>query len=214
MTPPGLRPFAALLLDLDGTLVDSRAPTEDAWRAWAVARGLAEQADEVAHTCHGVPSVQHVATWAPGLDAAAESAAIEAAQVDSDAPTAAFPGAAQLLTLLGADRVAVVTSGTPALAARRLAGAGLTAPAVLVCAGEAARGKPFPDPYLLGAERLGVSPQACLVVEDAPAGVQAGVAAGCQVAAVAHTHACAALTDAAACFEDLPSLLAAISCRT
>ena len=65
-----------------------------------------------------------------------------------------------------------------------------------------------------GAARLGVSPQACLVVEDAPAGVQAGAAAGCQVAAVAHTHACAALTDAAACFEDLPSLLAAISCRT
>jgi sugar-phosphatase len=207
----GLGPFAALLLDLDGTLVDSRAPTEDAWRAWAVARGLGDRAQEIARSCHGVPSVQHVAAWAPALDAAAESAAIEAAQVDSDAPTPAFPGAAALLALRPAGAVAVVTSGTPALAARRLAGAGLRAPAVMVCAGEAARGKPHPDPYELGARRLGVAPGGCLVVEDAPAGVQAGVAAGCRVAAVAHTHPCEALAAAAACFDGLPALLAAVA---
>jgi sugar-phosphatase len=209
-----LRPFAALLLDLDGTLVDSRAPTEDAWRAWAVARGLGAQADEIARTCHGVPSIQHVAGWAPELDAAAESEAIEAAQVASDAPTPAFPGAAELLALRPPGAVAVVTSGTTALAARRLGGAGLRAPDVMVCAGEAARGKPHPDPYLLGARRLGVAPADCLVVEDAPAGIAAGVAAGCQVAAVAHTHEVADLSAAGACFGDLPSLLTTLGSLT
>jgi sugar-phosphatase len=83
----------------------------------------------------------------------------------------------------------------------------------MVCAGDVERGKPHPDPYLLGARRLGVPAAGCLVVEDAPAGIEAGVAAGCQVAAVAHTHACEALDGASACFEDLPSLLAAIASR-
>jgi mannitol-1-/sugar-/sorbitol-6-phosphatase len=198
-----LRPFRALLLDLDGTLVDSRAPTERAWRDWAFDRGLEASADEVARTCHGVPSVQHVATWAPNLDAEAESAALEAAQVASTEPVTAFPKAPELLGLMPAGRVAVVTSGTPELASGRLAAAGLVAPAVMVRAGDVEHGKPGPDPYLLAAQRLGIPPASCLVVEDAPAGVQSGVAAGCQVVGVAHTHECAELAAADACFPDL-----------
>ncbi len=198
-----LRAFRALLLDLDGTLVDSTAATEAAWRDWAFDRGLADHADEIARTCHGVPSLAHVAAWAPELDAAAESALVEAAQVASDAPTPAHPWARELLELMPAGRVAVVTSGTPELAAARLRGAGLEPPATMVTAGEAAQGKPAPDPYLLGASRLGVPPRECLVVEDAPAGVASGAAAGCQVVAVAHTHRCGELPGVDECFPDL-----------
>jgi sugar-phosphatase len=208
VSPGTLRPFGALLVDLDGTLADSRVPTEDAWRAWAIGAGLAEHADEIARTCHGVPSVQHVAHWAPQLDAAAEAERIEAAQVDAGADTPAFPGARELLELLPGDRVAIVTSGTPPLARGRLASAGLPMPDVAVFAGDAPQGKPYPDPYLLAAERLGVDPADCVVVEDAPAGIAAGKAAGCQVVGVAHTHSCAELEGADLCFADLNAAIA------
>jgi mannitol-1-/sugar-/sorbitol-6-phosphatase len=198
--------IAGLLLDLDGTLVDSRAPTEATWRAWAQRHGLDGEA--VARSCHGVPSLQHVAAWAPHLDAAAESAAIEAEQVAADEPVRAFPGAAELLRASNA--VAIVTSGTPELARRRLRDAGLTAPEVVVCAGDAPRGKPAPDPYLLGAQLLGVAIAACVVVEDAPAGIAAGVAAGARVMAVAHTHPCSELEAAERCFSDLYELMRAL----
>jgi len=197
---------AALLVDLDGTLVDSRAPTEEAWREWASEHGLDGEA--VAASCHGVPCAEHVAAWAPEVDAEAEGARVEAAMVESDAPTPAFDGARELLA--GAPRVAIVTSGSPELADRRLRGAGLRAPAVMVCAGEPERGKPAPDAFLLAAERLGVEPSACVVVEDAPAGVAAARAAGARVLAVAHTHPCDELGDADACFPDLRALLCAL----
>lgn len=203
-----LRPFAALLLDADGTLVDSRAPTEAAWRAWAQEHGL--DAERVAATCHGVPSRRHVADWAPELDADAEARAIEAAQVDSGAPVAAFPGAAELLQALPAERVAVVTSGTPALVRRRFADAGFALPAALVTADDTERGKPDPEPYLAAARLVGAQPHDCLVVEDAPAGIVSAVAAGCQVAAVAQTHDAHELGAADAVFADLPALLAAV----
>src|SRR3954466_9510277 len=191
-----LRPFRALLLDLDGTLVDSRGPTERAWRDWAFDRGLEASADEIARTCHGVPSVQHVATWAPSLDAAAESAVIEAAQVASTEPVTAFAMGAELLDLMPPGRVAVVTSGTPDLASTRMAAAGLTPPALMVRAGDVEHGKPGPDPYLRGAELLNLPPADRLGVEDAPAGVTSGLAAGCQVVGVAHTHSCVELEGA------------------
>jgi sugar-phosphatase len=196
----------ALLLDLDGTLVDSHAPTEAAWSAWGAAHGL--DGDEVARTCHGVPSVEHVRTYAPGLDAQAEADRIETAQAESDAATPAYEGAADLLR--AADKVAIVTSATPALAAKRLRNAGLTAPAVMIRAGEVERGKPAPDPYLLAAERLGVDPADCVVVEDAPAGIAAGRAAGARVLAVTHTHARDDLAGADAVYDDLPALLRAL----
>ena len=181
-----LGPFRGLLLDLDGTLVDSRAATEGAWRDWAYRVGLGEQADEIAASCHGVPSVQHVAAWAPHLDATVESAEIEGAQVVSDEPTPAVPGAAELLRILPQARTAIVTSGIPPLAHRRLLAAGLRPPPTMVCAGDVPEGKPNPAPYLLAAARIGVPPQECVVVEDAPAGITAGRAAGAQVLVVEH----------------------------
>ena len=99
-----------------------------------------------------------------------------------------------------------MTSGTRALATARMGTAGLALPEVLVCAEDVAEGKPAPDPYLLGAERLGADPAECLVVEDAPAGVTAGRAAGMTVWAVLSTHPAAELQAADAVFPSLVEL--------
>src|SRR5690606_8084119 len=96
------------------------------------------------------------------------------------------PGAAQALEAVG-ERAAMVTSATRELARLRLTAAGLRPPAVLLTAEDFTRGKPDPQPYLLGAERLGVDPVRCLVVEDAPAGLRSGRAAGAATLAVTTT---------------------------
>jgi sugar-phosphatase len=188
-------------------LVESLAATEAAWREWGFAHGL--DGDRVAATCHGVPSVEHVAAWAPLLDASEEAAAIEAAQVELDVPAPAFDGARELLELLPG-RVAVVTSATLPLAHARLGRAGLPVPEVLVTPEAVQRGKPAPDPYLEAARRLGVDPADCLVVEDAPAGVAAGIAAGAQVVAVTTTHEAAELAAADEVFGGLREVLQAL----
>ncbi len=181
--------FAAVLSDLDGVLVDSTGSVERTWRAWAARVGLPESALE-GHM-HGHPSAQVIAMVAPELDVARESAWVEAAQVDDVEGIQALPGAAELLARSGP--LAIVTSCTPALAASRLGAAGLPTPAHLVTVDRVARGKPAPDGYLLAARELGVDPARCVVVEDAPAGVQAGKAAGMTVLAVLTTHPEAAL---------------------
>jgi len=184
--------FAAVLSDLDGVLVDSTGSVERTWRAWAARVGLPESALE--GRMHGHPSAQVIAMVAPELDVARESAWVEAAQVDDAEGVQALPGAAELLARTAP--FAVVTSCTPALAASRLAAAGLPTPAHLVTIDRVARGKPAPDGYLLGARELGVEPSRCAVVEDAPAGVEAGKAAGMTVFAVLTTHPAEALRAA------------------
>jgi mannitol-1-/sugar-/sorbitol-6-phosphatase len=203
-----MRPFAGLLLDSDGTLVDSERVTEEAWGAWAASHGL--DAEAVARSCHGVPGPQHVAEWAPHLDPVAEAAAVEAVETSTGDQVTAYPGAAELLTLLPPDRVAVVTSAPPPLLNARWGGAGLTLPPTVVTPRDVEVGKPDPAPFLVGAERLGVDPADCLVVEDAPAGIVAGAAAGCQVVAVATTHPADELGAADEVFDDLLALLDAI----
>jgi sugar-phosphatase len=152
--------------------------------------------------------MEHIAAWAPHLDAAEEAAAVEEAQARSAVPAPAFRGARELLGLR--ERVAVVTSATLPLARARLGGAGLGLPSVLVTPEAVERGKPAPDPYLEAARRLGVDPADCLVVEDSPAGVASGRAAGAQVAAVTTTHEAGDLAAADAVFSGLPELLAAV----
>lgn len=84
--------------------------------------------------------------------------------------------------------IAIVTSCTAALADTRLRIAGLRAPSIVVTAERTERVKPHPDPYLLAAELLGLAPSVCVVLEDAPAGIAAGRAAGMQVVAVRSHH--------------------------
>jgi sugar-phosphatase len=194
----------ALLVDLDGTLVDSRASVVEAWEGFARRHQL-DRGRVLAATFAG-PSTEVIATLAPWLDVHAEAEAVEARQVDTADLVVAMPGAAELMAAVPAARMAVVTSGTRPLAEARLAAAGLPVPAVLVSAERVSAGKPDPEGYLLAAALLWIRPERCVVVEDAPAGVRAGRAAGMRVVAVATTHPAEALADAALVVGDLGEL--------
>jgi sugar-phosphatase len=183
-----------VLSDLDGVLVDSHASIMRAWRWWTARQGLgAAAADAIPQ---GRPSGDVIAGLAPGVDVAAESRAIDRYQADDTGGVVALPGAADLLARFAPDRVAIVTSCTAPLAAARLRAAGLAAPAVLVTADRLARGKPDPEGYLLAAQELGADPAGCVVLEDAPAGVEAGRAAGMRVVGVLTTHSARELAAA------------------
>jgi sugar-phosphatase len=197
--------FTAVISDLDGVLVDSAAATARAWRLWGLRHGIDGAAIQAAN--HGRPAREVVREHLAGADLAAESAFLLDAEVRDTHGVVAFPGAADVLAL---PVVAIATSGTRPLARARLAAAGLPPPGVLVGADEVAAGKPAPDPYLLAAERLGVEPAKCLVLEDAPAGIAAGRAAGMAVWAVTTTHDEAALAGADRVAAGLPELLAAL----
>jgi sugar-phosphatase len=188
-----------ILSDLDGVLVDSGDAVERVWREWAAEQGL--DPDEVGRASHGVPARQVIARVAPHLPVT------EAERVDRlHAATggAALPGAVELLRR---ERLAVVTSCSRPLAAARLAASGLPDPAVLITSDDVERGKPHPDPYLAAAAALGADPAECLVIEDAPAGVAAGRAAGMTVWAVTTTHGSDELLGADRVAGDLTALL-------
>jgi sugar-phosphatase len=186
------RAMRAVLSDFDGVLVDSLAVVDDTWRTWAKRHGL--DADPIVAGCHGRPGAELVAEHAPHLDVEAEMEWLDAYEIDAAGHVTAFDGAADLLA--GDTPVAIVTACTAPLAQARLKATGLPVPAVLVTADRVARGKPAPDPYLLAAKELGVAPADCIVLEDAPAGIEAGRAAGMTVHAIATTHERAALRRA------------------
>src|SRR4051812_42041525 len=165
----------ALLFDLDGVLVDSTSYIEEQWRGWAVGKGLAPE--PFLQVCHGRRALETIRLAAPQLDAEAEVAAFVPPKNDNT-PLAPIEGAAELLRLLPPGSWAVATSGPKAGAVDRLRRAGLPIPAVLVGAEDVVHGKPSPDVYLEAARRLGMAPADCVVVEDAPAGIEAGRAAG------------------------------------
>jgi HAD superfamily hydrolase (TIGR01509 family) len=176
----------AVLLDMDGTLVESDAAVERAWRTWARQYGLA--VEETLALAHGHPSESTARRLLPGLD---DDAVLLAAQRQLDlqyddlADVHATPGAFELLDVLARRQLpwAVVTSADVRLARARLGAAGIDPP-VLVTVEDVTAGKPDPEGYLLAAGRLGVLPRNCLVVEDSEPGIDAGHAAGMTVAAV------------------------------
>jgi mannitol-1-/sugar-/sorbitol-6-phosphatase len=193
--------FAAVLSDLDGVLVDSGADVERVWRSWAVSQGL--DPDDVGRASHGVPGRQVIERVAPHLDAEAESARVD--ELHAATGGEALPGATELLASVSP--LAVVTSCSPPLADARFGAAGLEPPAVLITSDMTPRGKPFPDPYVAAAAALGVSPAACVVIEDAPAGIAAARAAGVgAVWAVTTTHSADEL-DADVVAADVAGLL-------
>ena len=184
MTPGGVRLLcSAVLLDLDGVLVESGRTVERSWRAWAARHGV--PAAVVLRQCHGRNSAETIAAVAPQLDAAAEADRLECEQAADTSDLTACPGAAELLSALPRGCWAVVTSGGRGLATARLRAARLPVPDALVAAGDVRRGKPDPAGYLAAAGLLGVPPGECVVVEDARAGVLAALAAGCRVIGVA-----------------------------
>lgn len=176
--------FDAVLFDLDGTLIDSTPAVLRSWVSWAQEHDI--DPSRLAGN-HGVPAAQIIASMLPParLPAALERIVeIEAADVDG---ILVLPGAVEALRALGAGRSAIVTSCTRLLALARLAATGLVAPDVIVSADDVTTGKPDPAPYRLGAQRLGVDPARCLVVEDAPSGLLAGRLAGAATLAVTTT---------------------------
>jgi sugar-phosphatase len=193
---------AALLVDLDGTLVDSSAPVERVWTDFAVRHGLEPR--EVLHFAQGRPSRETVRLLAPDADVEREAQIVEETEVGDPEGVVAMPGAAALLS--SGRRLAIVTSCSTALARVRLDAAGLPRSEVIVSSDMVVRGKPDPACFRLGAERLEVAPTMCVVLEDAPAGVCAGVASGARVVGLRTTHPDRDLVGAAAVVDDLSAL--------
>ncbi|MHA3722666.1 HAD-IA family hydrolase [Leucobacter sp. HY1910] len=195
---------AALLFDIDGTLVGSIDTVEQVWRAWAKRRGM--NADEILAVCHGRRSEDTLAEFLPAQEVPAALAELDALEHAYAGNVSALPGTHTLLTGLAAEtrqRWAAVTSGGRQVMLPRLVAAGLPVPDVFVAAEDVSRGKPDPEGYRMAAAALGVAPQDCLVLEDAPAGIGAGLAAGAHVLAVATSHTEQELRDAAAFFGAL-----------
>ena len=177
---------SAILFDLDGVLVESAAWIELQWRRWAVRRGL--DPAPFLRVCHGRRAVETIRLAAPELDADTEVARLDPADERVSEPLRPVAGAERVLGALPPGAWAVATSGPRVSAIARLRHAGLPMPDVLVCAEDVECGKPSPDVYLRAAARLGLEPVRCLVVEDAPAGLEAAAAAGMAAVGVTTTH--------------------------
>ena len=179
-----VRIIRGVLFDMDGTIVDSGPATERTWKQWAERMGVGDRLEIL----HGQPAIETVRALFP------EATADELAVLCADQTVAeredldgvvARPGAQELFAFLESHDIpwAVVTSADLLLAQARLGAAGITPPILVTC-DDITHGKPHPEPFLLGATRIGVDIVECVVVEDAPAGVQAGVASGAVTAAL------------------------------
>jgi sugar-phosphatase len=185
-----LRDIEAVLLDMDGTLVNSDGAVERAWMTWAAEYGV-DGAEAIA-LAHGSPSESTVRKLLPHLDEAAIAVAAARQlelQYDDLSDVVAAPGAFEVLDVLARRGLpwAVVTSADLRLARARLGTAGITPP-VLVTTDDIAAGKPDPAGYLRAAELLGVPASRCLAVEDADVGLAAARAAGARTAALRGLH--------------------------
>jgi len=180
--------FAALLFDMDGTLITSLEASERVWIRWAAGHGLDARA--FLPNIHGQRAVDTIRSLRiPGVDPVAEAHAVTLMEIADTEGVRAIPGAAAFVASLPDDRWAVVTSAPRALATRRLEAAGLKLPAVLVCAEDVSAGKPDPSGYRLAAARLAVDAPECAIFEDAAIGIRAAEAAGGQVVVITATHA-------------------------
>lgn len=199
-------PPIPILSDLDGTLIDSKPSVVAAFRWWAQLRSLPE--DTADRIPFGRTSTDAAALLAPHLDSVEEGRLLEARQAECTEGVIALAGAHELIA--GHERFSIVTSAARGPAQARLRAAGLPLPPVLVTAECFARGKPDPEPYLRGAEMLGAAPRDCIVLEDAPAGVEAGIRAGMRVIALLTTHSAGQLAMANWRIEslyELPALM-------
>lgn len=187
---------AALLFDLDGVLIDSTPAVARVWSRWAIEHGF--NPAEVVARAHGRPSLTTVREYLPNSDHHAENKEVERREIEDLAGVVPLPGALELLRSLPPDRWTIVTSCTRPLAEVRIKAAGLPVPARLITSSDITHGKPHPEPYLKGAAILGVPATECIVLEDVPAGVQAGKAAGAKVIAFTSTVQVAALYEAGA----------------
>lgn len=176
------RRFSAVIFDLDQTLIDSAPALVAAYTAWAIRFELTE---EDLQGFEGTPAEDIVRALIPAPHFDEALAAVHELEETTMAGITALPGAARALSVLPQERVAIATSGSHLVATRRIAAARLDRPATFVTFDDVERGKPAPDPFLLAAHRLGVAPEECLVVEDAPKGLLGARRAGCATLALA-----------------------------
>jgi mannitol-1-/sugar-/sorbitol-6-phosphatase len=189
--------FRGVLFDMDGVLVDSTPAVARVWAGWAREHGFNDP-DAIVKLAHGRPSISTIRELLPNGDHEAENRELERREIADVEGVIPLPGAMELLRSIPPERWAIVTSCTRDLAHVRINVAGLPAPKHLVTAADVKNGKPAPEPYLKGAQSLGVPPNECIVIEDAPAGVRAGKAAGARVIALRTTAEDAELTAAGA----------------
>ncbi|MGI5212875.1 HAD-IA family hydrolase [Plantactinospora sp. CA-290183] len=197
-----------VLFDIDGTLVDSTEAVTTVWREVALRHGV--DADAILRVCHGRRDEDVVPEFFPEESVATVVGQIAELELGSADRVRPISGAVDVLDRLSGHRWAAVTSGSRSLMTARLRGAGLPVPAVLVAAEDVRAGKPDPEGYLLAARRLQVDVTSCVVVEDSPAGVAAGKAAGAVVVGLASTHHPDALADADVVIEQLAALLGVV----
>jgi len=194
----------AVLLDMDGTLVDSTAVVERLWLKWAEPHRLDPQ--RVLEVVHGRQGHQSMAILLPERDHAInlvenqEMLDRESGDVEG---VVAIGGAQELLAALEKHPHALVTSANVALMTARMDAAGLTVPQLAVTAESVTASKPHPEGFLKAASLLGVDPADCVVFEDSPAGIQAGLAAGMTVIGVGPLASAHAPTSAV---DDLTSI--------
>lgn len=187
-----------LLFDMDGVLVSSTSSVLRCWRQWAVHYGVPGAA--AITIPHGMRAVEIIDHLKPGLNKEEALRYIEDLEIADVADLRVLPGVRALLASVPAELWTIVTSATRRLLVARLETAGLPVPGHLISAEMVSRGKPDPEPYRRGAELLGLAPADCLVIEDAPSGIQAGVRAGCRVLGVEGTHKAQELWAAGAHF--------------
>jgi len=176
----------AILFDLDGTLVESTFFIERLWQDWGVQHGITPQ--RMSEVMHGRPAAEIINIVAPHVSIEDEIHTLEANELLRMDGMRTYAGAKELLSSLPSNQWAIVTSGSLRVASARLNYANLPRPAVFITADDIKKGKPAPDAYLLAAQRLRIDPADCVVVEDAPAGIQAGKSAGMKVIGVASSH--------------------------
>ena len=165
--------------------MDSTRAVARVWREWATQHGF--DPEHVSRIAQGRPSITTLRELLPDADHEAENRKVERREIETVDGTVACRGAAELLAVLPPDRWMLVTSSTRPLAEARLRAAGLAVPENFVTSSDVRLGKPHPEPFLKAAAKLGIDPANALVVEDSPAGIQSGKAAGCRVLALRTT---------------------------
>ncbi|KAJ1308419.1 hypothetical protein OPQ81_004124 [Rhizoctonia solani] len=194
----------ALLFDMDGTLVDSTAAVEGAWATYKERHPFLD-IPTILKTAHGVRSIDNMRRWVyppgtpePILQAEADQFEVEIVNSANRAKEQGkngiilLPGSKAILEVARASgrKWAICTSATRTYASAALQTVQVPLPEAFVTAGDVSKGKPWPEPYLIGAAECGVDPSECVVFEDAPSGIRSGKAAGSKVIALltSHTH--------------------------
>jgi sugar-phosphatase len=201
----------AILFDLDGTLIDSAVRIQRLWEEWGELHGIAPQF--LMEVMHGHRAGETISIVAPHLSVQDEVEALEIIETSDMGGVRPYASAGDLLSKLSSKQWAIVTSGSLRVASARMKHVGLPTPDIFITGDDVKMGRPAPDGYLLAAQHLNVKPSDCVVIEDAPAGIQAGKAAGMKVIAVASTLLREALSQADGVVQQLAEIQLQITNR-